>query len=279
MTRYRLWTPTNWMILTQGEKDREPSIVSEGAHELGTVPLVAFYDERLGPMQGGTIADDVALQADALWQYRSVRDESMYIHGIQQLVFASDNSDITKLDMGAARAIQIGRDDSLTYLQPSDVVYSSYTDVSREIIEDVADLIFARTSRQLPTGQVESADKRRADREEFIAVLEQKAANFEEAERRCWELANQWAGGVDSDVIEITYNRDFEAAETLADEWIKRIQEGVAKREDWYRELHPGVDEEEAAAMEAENLAARGSATRDVLGGLRDRLGVTQPGA
>ncbi|PIQ24510.1 hypothetical protein COW64_18640, partial [bacterium (Candidatus Blackallbacteria) CG18_big_fil_WC_8_21_14_2_50_49_26] len=198
----------------------------------------------------------------------SVRDESLYTHGIQQLVLSSDSGDIKELDFSASRAIPIGANDTLDYLRPSEVVYSAYSDVATEIIEDVADLIFARSSRQLPTGQVESADKRRSDREEFVAILEEKASNFEESEAECWRLANLWAGGTDGDEISVAYNRDYESVDTLADEWVQRIAEGVASRVEWYQEIHPGVSTEDAAIAVAANAAQRGSPVRDVLNGL-----------
>ena len=268
ISRIRVWTTDEWFVFTRGAADATHTLDSQGSHSLGRVPLVPFYDQRIAPMQGQTISDDIALQADALWQYRSVRDESLYIHGIQQLVLSSDSDDIKELDFSASRAIPIGANDTLDYLRPSEVVYSAYSDVATEIIEDVADLIFARSSRQLPTGQVESADKRRSDREEFVAILEEKASNFEESEAECWRLANLWAGGTDGDEISVAYNRDYESVDTLADEWVQRIAEGVASRVEWYQEIHPGVSTEDAAIAVAANAAQRGSPVRDVLNGL-----------
>jgi hypothetical protein len=275
VSRFRVWSPDQWQILLQRDRDREPVIDSEGENAIGKVPLVPFFDRRTGPMVGSTIFDAVCRLSDAIWQYRSVRDEAIYYHGIWQLVYNGEK-EIDSFDFGNARAIQIDPGEALSYLAPPQALMQFYAEVTDELKQDVTDLIYALTGRQLASAQVESAEKRQIDREEFVAILEAKAANFEEAETACWRLANAWAGGnYDETGLEVNYNRDFKELELAADEWMKQIEGGVSSRAEWFQSLHPGTSDEEAAAAVQANLAARGSAVRDALGGLRSRFSVS----
>lgn len=217
-------------------------------HGMGEVPIVTFYDEFVAPMKGTTMMDDVAMSANALWQKASVADESYWYQGFNMLVLKTQE-DLKELKIGEKRAIRLEPGEDASYLAPSSVPAEIFEAEAKRIVDRVADLVFARTGRQLPTGQVESAEKREIDRQEFVALLERKAQSLERSELRCWKLyARAWGlSPSDQDNQEVAYNRKFKVDEREADEWKKLTNEGIMSKAEWYMAEHPAVDDEEEA--------------------------------
>jgi hypothetical protein len=258
LTRYRVWSLDEWAILfvaVEGDDD-EPMVVdaSGGPNLVGEVPLVPFYDDRISPMQGGTIMDDVTLSTNALWNRASAEDDAFLNQAFNEFVLKSDSLDITDLKFGVSRGFQIGQADEAAYLTPSDVPFEAFDRFVKRQVEKINDLVFSRTNRQMPTGQVESAEKRDIDRAEFMALLESKAARFEKAELECWRLAAMYMGHEEIE-MEVTYNRDFSVDEETPQNWQVKIQAGVRSRVEWYQAEHPGTEEDEAKQKLEENLA------------------------
>jgi hypothetical protein len=255
--RYRVWKPDSWEVwLTPEGGSADPTMLDSGPNALGEVPLVPFYDRRIAPMQGSTIVDDVALASNSLWNAASVRDEAFQYQGFNQLVLTTDQN-ISELKLGESRAIKLPLGASAAYLTPSSVPFEAYQKLVNETLEKVADLVFARTSRQLPTGQVESADKRDIDRQEFVALLNRKSSNFQDAEKLCWVLASQYLNVRKEkarEEIDVEYNREFRVNERSMAEWIQGIRESIFSREEVYMAFHPGVDEDEAKKRVDDNL-------------------------
>ena len=256
--RYRVWYPQRWEVWT-GERDERGVItgsveqVAEGANPIGRVPLVTFYDRRVAPLRGTTVIDDVALKANALWNRASVEDESFHYQGFNQLVVETTR-DIDELKLGQARALSVEPGEKAYYLSPSSVPTESFDSFVKRTIDQVSDVVFGRTGRQQqPSAQVESAEKRRLDREELNAILERKAGNAEKAERECWKLAQLYET-LDAEEIEVEYNREFEVDDSSASEWEKLVMAGVRSRIEWYKEHHPGVTDKEAEKGIRENM-------------------------
>jgi hypothetical protein len=198
--------------------------------------------------------DDVTLSTNALWNRASAEDDAFLNQAFNEFVLKSDSLDITELKFGTARGFQIGQSDHAEYLTPSAVPFEAYDNFVKRQVEKVNDLVFSRTNRQMPTGQVESAEKRDIDRAEFMALLESKASRFEAAELECWRLAALYMGHDEAE-LEVTYNRDFSVDEETPQNWQVKIQAGVRSRIEWYQAEHPGTDEEEAEKALRENLA------------------------
>jgi hypothetical protein len=275
LTRYRVWTPETWQIWHSEGLDGKAVLVKSGVNRVGRVPLVPCYDRFRGPMMGGTVIDEVARKANALWNRSSVRDENFYRQGFSLLVIASNAQGVDKLELGAQRALILAQGDSATYQAPSTGIFEAYGAFAREMIEQAADLVFARTARhQMPSAQVESAAKREVDRREFVALLETKAARMEECERQCWAMAARYYGQepepAEREAPWVTYSRDFRVDELEAAEWIERIAAGVASPIEWRLALHPEETEAEAEQAVTENLerwAAPRASANDALPG------------
>jgi len=256
ITRYRVWTPATWQIWHADGTDGKAVLVKNGPNRIARVPIVPCYDRFRGPMMGGTVIDEVARKANALWNRSSVRDENFYRQGFSLLVIASDAQGIEKLDLGAQRALVLAKGDTAAYQSPSTGIFEAYGAFAREMIEQAADLVFGRTARhQMPTAQVESAAKREIDRREFVALLEMKASRMEECERQAWAMAARYYGVETNsdDAPWVTYSRDFRVHELEAAEWAERIAQGVASPVEWRLALHPEETEEEAAEAVREN--------------------------
>jgi hypothetical protein len=254
--RYRVWTPESWEIWETPPGGGDPARRDAGPNSIGVVPLVPFYDHRTAPMQGETNMDDVSLAANALWNAASVRDEAFQYQGFNQLVLTTDTP-LDELKLGEARAIRLPLGSSAQYLAPSAIPFEAYRQLVFEVTERVGDLVFARTSRQVPTKQVESAEKKDLDRQEFVALLNRKSSNFQDAEKQCWVLMAMYYGLEKEKAeqeIEIKYNREFRVNERSMAEWIQGIRESIFSREEAYMAYHPGVDEDSAKKKVEENI-------------------------
>lgn len=229
---------------TTANVDAKPELFSSGSHGFGEVPLVPFYDQFIEPMVGETLMDDVAYAANSIWNTESVLDESFYNHGFNILAMFSDK-EIAELKLSETRGVSLDREDDLKYIFPSTAPWEFGRGRVRDTVERTADLVFARTSRQLPTGQVESAEKRNIDRTEFFAMLERKASGFEKSETRVWKLLGTAWGQADDPVI--TYNRNFKVERREAEEWVERTLHGIESLATWYLAEHPEVTSEDDA--------------------------------
>lgn len=247
--RLRVFTRDTWEIWENSKGDsKDFAPVAAGTNFIGEVPIAIWYSRRKEPMVGETIFDDVSAKSNALWNRSSVRDESFYFQGFAQLFIFSDNTSLGKLKLGEARAIKLGQSDSADYKAPPANVFEAYKAYVREMIDSVADLVFVRSTRQLPTAAPTSAETRETDRQEFLALLAKKAQGFEESEREAWRLAALLAGETPdaAEKIEIKYNRQFRSQEADATEWSLRLQGHVASRVEWRMALHPEETKEDA---------------------------------
>jgi hypothetical protein len=252
-TRYRVYSLDQVLIIRDyGDRVSEDALVRDGSE----IPLVPFYDQFDAPMCGSTIIDDVAYSSNALWQSWSGADEAFHYQCFALLLLVTD-SDMAEVKVGASRAIKLPVGSSGAYLSPGSAPFEAHEKRVAAIRERVADLVFSRTSRQLPTAQVESAEKRDIDREEFLALLAGKARNFEQAEALCWQALGSLWGVSPEKAGEVAYNRKFKVDARDADEWVKFIAEGIIARVKWYMAENPDCpDEETAWKAIRENLEA-----------------------
>jgi hypothetical protein len=259
--RYRIYTMTEtqtFRIVLEAGDDMSEVVVDvieddPIQHGLGEVPIVPFYDQFVAPMQGATVMDDVAESANALWNSWSVADQAYYYQGFNIMVLFTDK-DSKKIKIAEDRGLVLDPGDKAEYLAPSPVPFDAHRLRVEMIRERVRDVVFNRTDRQNPTAQVESAEKRELDREEFVALLEQKSGNAERAERKVWSLLSK-AWGQENVEHEITYNRRFRTDARAADEWTKLTEAGVYSMAEWYMDEHPEADSEDQAWKKmAENI-------------------------
>jgi hypothetical protein len=274
INRYRVYTTDHyqeWHVKESeaGSPDATGSLVKDKPHEFGEVPLVMFYSEFLSPMKGSTIFDDVVMSANALWNTMSVMDEAFHYQGFNTLVITSDE-DLSDLKLGETKAVKLPAGSEFKYEAPVATPFQMGEERMRGMLERVADLVFNRTSRQIPTAQVESAQKRMIDREEFVALLETKAARMELGERKVWELLAKATGAQDYE-SEVTYNRVFNVDFKDPVTWMQEVSEGISSKAEWYMATHPEVtDEDEAWRLIEENLKRNAQLTQ--AGFAQDRL-------
>lgn len=258
MTRFRIWTRNEWAVYeAQGESATAAALVSYGPNALGVVPLVPCYDRQIAPFRGATIVDEVARKANALWNRSSVRDENFYFQGFSQLVIKSDDKTLGELKLGADRAIKLSRGDDAGYISPSGDTFAAFKDFVQELTESVADLVFARTERQTPTAQVETAEKREIDRAEFVALLHAKSKSIETCERAAWRLWAMYLSSAPDTVesVEVPYPREFRVSDVPAAEWQAMVTAHVESRVDWRLSRHPEESRERAIEAIKENAA------------------------
>ena len=64
----RVFTPEAWQLWLKKENDEQYSLVEEGTHTFGAVPLVSYYFDQSGEMQAEPPLEDLAFMNLAHWQ-------------------------------------------------------------------------------------------------------------------------------------------------------------------------------------------------------------------
>ena len=248
--RFRVWTPESWSVWqvgSSGGADALPKVVSEGENPLGVVPLVPIYNLRVGQFMGESTIEDIAPLNHALYQKTSILDEAEYWAGFPQLVIFTDE-EVAEVELSQSRALQFRPGDEARFIEHSGAAIESLRTTVQEIKQDIFRIALKQITESRPTAGVESAAKKRLDRAEFVASLEERAINFEEAETRIWRLAALWVGA-DPNQVEIEYNRRFDlesVSESLGRLFVELGDKGYLEKAGVVKELvrHGLVSEE-----------------------------------
>ena len=191
--RYRVFTPELWQIWEQRNGPGKAELKAEGENYLGEVPLVPVYNLRAGVFLGESTIEDIAVLNHALYQKTSILDEAEYWAGFPQLIIFTDE-DVAEVELSQSRALQFRPGDDARFIEHSGTAIESLRASVREIKQDIFRIALKQISEPTQGAGVESAAKRRIDRSEFVASLEERSHNFEEAEIKAWRLAAKWMG-------------------------------------------------------------------------------------
>ncbi len=247
--RWRVWTPERWAVWETNLEGGGTEMVSQGHNPLGLVPLVAVYNLKVGQFLGESTIEDIASLNHALYQKTSILDEAEYWAGFPQLVIFTDE-EVAEIELSQSRALQFRPGDEARFIEHSGAAIESLRTSIRDLKQDIFRIALKQITDHKPTAGVESAAKRRLDRAEFMASLEERAVNLEEAERRIWRLAALWAGA-DLEAVEVEYNRRFDLeglSESLGRLFVELGDKGYLDKPSVVSELvRHGLLSEEAA--------------------------------
>ena len=213
-SRYRVFEPERWQLWEQGGGRAKAELLAQGKNKLGEVPIIPVYNLRAGTFMGESTIEDIAVLNHALYQKTSILDEAEYWAGFPQLVIFTDE-DVAEVELSQSRALQFRPGDNARFIEHSGTAIESLRATVREIKQDIFRIALKQISEPTQGAGVESASKRKIDRSEFVASLEERSHNFEEAEIRAWGLAAKWMGE-DPDKISVEYNHRFDI-EILSD--------------------------------------------------------------
>jgi len=236
-------------------KDDPPLETSRVKNSIGRVPLIAFYEEKVGEMDGRTFVDDVSVIANKIWEYNSVDDEGIYWSGFDLLVVSSDR-ETSEIKLGEARALDVGAEGSAEFITGGKTAGERiYTKVEK-LQQRALAMIFNQIERHVDSAQVQAAEKTRYDRAGFITALRWKAMTMEQGEVGCFKLALEYHGESMTNVEDmVVYFKDFEVGEDSPDVWEARFRHGVSEPADWLQQRNPGISIESAREKVQANLS------------------------
>ena len=236
--RYRVFSPESWQVWEQGVGRGQPELLAQGRNYLGEVPLIPVYNLRAGVFMGESTIEDIAVLNHSLYQKTSILDEAEYWAGFPQLVIFTDE-DVAEVELSQSRALQFRPGDDARFIEHSGKAIESLRASVWEIKQDIFRIALKQISEPSQGTGVESAAKRRIDRSEFVASLEERSHNFEEAEQRAWQLAAKWMGESPEN-IEVEYNHRFDIealSETTGQFFLDLGEKGYLEKEQVIREL------------------------------------------
>lgn len=205
---WRIWRPDVWETYRAASGGRGFELVAEGENPLGTVPLICVYNLKQGLFVGESTIEDIAPLNHALYQKTSILDEAEYWAGFPQLVIFTDE-EVAEIELSQSRALQFRPGDEARFIEHSGAAVESLRTSVNDLKQNIFRIALKRIGDFKAAAGVESAAKRRLDRAELMASLEERVLNFEEAETKAWRLAAQWMG-LDPEEVKIEYNRRFD---------------------------------------------------------------------
>lgn len=215
-----LWTKTGWQRF-EAEGGKDFTLVGEGDHPCGVVPIVPFLFEQSSQMTGLSVFDDVAENIVQVFNCWSELDKDLansslpwlFIMGIppedaMEMIRASDSAVVTN---------QAGAD--AKYIESSGVSFAAKQAQIDFAIKYITNVSLRRTRPD--SAAAISAESKREDNRELVALMNDFARNMQDCERQCWQLAGKWLGlsseameSVDV-VYEVKYDVDEVAEGTI----------------------------------------------------------------
>lgn len=222
-----LWTRQGWQkyggiprLLTTIE-DMEPvsivtetaTLISEGTHPLGEVPIVPFLFEQVTPMTGNPVTDDVLSLILRVYRRDSELDKMLFdcavplavINGLDvkqknEFIRSSSNILISSNYQGI----------SAQYLEPQGHSFNALREALANDIQSIREIALRMVRPQSGIG--ESAESKNIDKQQLDTQLANYARRCANAERKCWELAYKWLNNGDQperEAISTPYNEDY----------------------------------------------------------------------
>jgi hypothetical protein len=226
MTRYRLWTKTEWRLFEEVREGRRVVIkeVGQGMHKLGVVPVIladnVITDEQYTVP---ALIEDIVYLDRAAANYLSNLDAIIQDQTFSQLAMPAQNvlpgSDnyTTLMDMGTKRVFLYDGESGQQpfYLSPdpkqAQIILAVVNKIINEIYHTVG-LAGERTKQDNALGIDNSSGVAKAyDFERVNALLSAKASSLESVENRIVALVALW-NGEEKSVTDplVSYPRNFD---------------------------------------------------------------------
>ena len=196
-----VWTRTGWQRL-ESKNGKDFELTGEGAHPCGEVPVVPFlFEEGESPMVGLSVFDDVAENIIQLFNCWSEYDKSLsYSSNPMMIVKGIDPDSIQKMIQASDTAIASEKPDmDAKYVETSGASFAAKLAQIEAAVKYITNVSLRRTRPD--SASAVSAESKREDNRELVALMRDFAARMQESERKCWQLAGRWIG-LPEDVIE-----------------------------------------------------------------------------
>lgn len=222
VSQWKIWTRTGWQRYqaSAGDSgaDQAYSLIEQGTHNLGQVPLIPFMGVRRTDYSGWPVCRTILDHVLQIYNKESDLDwfERLLAHPIPYTISPNKPE---KLDTGKGLWVQSSADGApieVGYMEPTASGFDSIRKSIDSLQARILRIALAQAKKE--SAQVQSAEGQREDRKIFSSSLTSASQHYQFAEQRCWNLMARWRG-ITGD-IDVTYNTDFED---------KRIDETMVK--------------------------------------------------
>jgi hypothetical protein len=210
ITKYRIWTRTEW-YLWEADGESDPILIGDGDHNLGVVPLVPVYYEKLNgnTILGNSGIKDIAQMNKRLFNLLSEKDDLLRQQTFSILIYPSNSVDGLKLDTDRVLGYDPSSANKPEFIAPAASTIESYHNDIKLIIDEMF-----RLARLDHTGIEKHSIARsgislQLEFEKTEQVLKSLAINLQTAERFVLELVAKWNGMDLPEDIEIEYSQSF----------------------------------------------------------------------
>lgn len=205
-----IWYPDRWerwAVDEQGKLDP----IDRGENSFGEVPVVPWYAEKVGPMQGKSpLAGIVDLSLELL-SIHSLLAVALGFGGMPRLAMYSD-ADVAGLPTASSKltSFMLDPEDKAQWVYlPSDAVKAHQTEIEG-LKRDIKASIYRVMDQRRESAQAEAAEKTRLDLSALHSALAGWATNFEEAEAKTWRLLAKGFTNCDPGKVSVAYNKKFD---------------------------------------------------------------------
>jgi hypothetical protein len=220
---YRIWTRTGWQLwIDYADNKTSPSLLVEGKHELGRVPIVTLKNKARSDnaVLGVSEINDIAYMNKAHYNRNSEETQTLRDQGYAILIYPGDVTPTVNAD-GTTYSVKTGTDRMITYnpegggkpefIAPPSSVLEAYKTKLEEIAKSIfetARLDYGEGVRLSPSGVALAFRFEKTNQ----ALLD-KANNLQRAEEKIAALVQLWqrpAGSTaELDEVSIVYPTNF----------------------------------------------------------------------
>lgn len=232
--RYRTWTRDRWVV-HEVDKDRV-TLVAEGRHNLGQVPLVPVYNRRYSryPFVGQSLISDVSLLNTEILNLDSLINEAVYQSVINILVLGRQPQDSEEIIIGANNVLEYAGDKPPYFLTPSTAPLAYMESRIQGMREEIYRLAKLGGGLGLEPRSVPSGVAAAFEFNETNKVLAERGDELESAEDSIHDLWYRWMGAQRHGVIDYPDDfsvQSFEEELRLATQTKQSLRSPTARRE------------------------------------------------
>ena len=216
VNQWKIWTPTTWTLYQESTAEQKKaaddtgySLVSQGTHQLGRIPVIPFLGIRHTDYSGWPVAESILDHIILIYNKASDLDwfERLVSHPIPYLIGPNK---LERMNSGAGIWIDPGTESSKVELGFLEVTGASFDGLRTSIANLEAKILLISLAQSQRAGaQVQSQDSQREYRKIFASSLNTASIGYESGEKQAWDLMARWLGDT-SDAADIQYSRDFD---------------------------------------------------------------------
>lgn len=208
---YRTWTKDHWFL--HEVSGTTASLVAEGDHPVGRVPVVFVYSKRSlkNPLIGVSALASISQINVGLLNWCSLIDEHLYQKCLSILTIKKRLEDTEEVTIGNNNVLEFEGDIAPSFIAPPAEPEQFILEMIRKAIEEIYRIARLGGALGLQSKEAQSGVAYAFEFNETNAMLAEKADNLEQGEKEIHYCVGKWLGK-DEELLEnivIDYPEDF----------------------------------------------------------------------